>query len=138
MTMHFELERITVTWDAPSRSAMVVFHGYVEGEVLRAALDKVLELLTTNESSRLISDTREMKAMTQDDQRWIEEDWRPRARAAGLRLNAVLLPASAIAKLSVVAVVKKVPPVATQFAYFSELDEARAWLAAASSAAVVR
>ena len=128
MSMHFEFEGITVTWDAPSSAAMIVFHGYVEGEVLRAALDKVLEILIANRSSRLISDTRVMKALTQADQLWIDEDWRPRARAAGLRLNAVLLPASTIAKLSVTAVVKKVPAEATQFAYFSEIDQARAWL----------
>jgi hypothetical protein len=128
MSMHFEFERITVTWDAPSSAAMIVFNGYVEGEVLRAALDKVLEILVVNRSSRLISDTRNMKALTQADQGWIDEDWRPRARAAGLRLNAVLLPASTIAKLSVAAVVRKVPAEATQFAYFSEIDQARAWL----------
>jgi hypothetical protein len=127
MTSHFEFEGITVTWDEPSNAAMVVFHGYVEGKVLREALDKVLEVLVAKGSSRLISDGRGMKALRQEDQLWIDEDWRPRARTAGLRLNAVLLPASAVATLSVKAIVRRVPSELTRFAYFNEIDEARAW-----------
>ena len=47
-------------------------------------------------------------------------------QAAGLRRNAILVPKSAVAKLTMTTLVKKFDEV--QFGYFSEMDEARKWL----------
>lgn len=121
-----EIAGITVTWDASSQAVLVLIRGYVEGETLYLPCNRAIDLMIARRSSRLITDSREMKALTQKDQQWIDADWRPRARASGLRRNAILLPKSAVAKLSVAAIVKKFDEI--QFGYFSELDEARAWL----------
>lgn len=117
---------MTVSWDAPSHAVLIRIWGYIEGDSLRLPSNKAIELMILKRSSRLITDSREMKALTQQDQRWIDEDWRPRARAAGLRRNAILVPKSAVAKLTVAALVKKFDDV--QFGYFSEEDGARKWL----------
>ena len=82
--------------------------------------------MISKRSNKLISDTLQMKATTQEDQRWIDEDWRPRARAAGLRRNAVLLPKSVVAQLSLTAITKDID--FFEFGYFSNLDEAHRWL----------
>ncbi len=115
-----------MSWDAPSHAVLIRIYGYVEGETLRVPCNKGIDLMISKRSSRLITDSREMKALTQQDQQWVDEDWRPRARAAGLRRNAILVPKSAVAKLTVTAIVKKFDEV--QFGYFSEMDEARKWL----------
>lgn len=121
-----EIADVTVSWDEPSQAVLIQLYGYIEGETMRQPCNKALDLMISMRSSRLITDSREMKALTQEDQRWVDDDWRPRARAAGLRRNAILVPKSAVAKLTVTAIVKKFD--AVQFAYFSELDEARKWL----------
>jgi glutathione S-transferase len=115
-----------VGWDAASQAVLVRVSGYVEDEALRDFCNKAIELMVSKRSSKLITDSREMKPLTLEDQRWIDEDWRPRAWAAGLRRNAILVPTSAVAKLSVTALVRKFDEV--QFGYFSEMDEARKWL----------
>ncbi|HZF51667.1 MAG TPA: hypothetical protein VE093_23595 [Polyangiaceae bacterium] len=120
------IEPVTVHWDAPSHAVLIRFRGFAEGEILHRPCDAVIDLLISRRSSRLISDSREMKAMTQEDQRWIDEDWRPRARIAGLRLSAVVVPKSVVAQLSLTAIAKKLDDL--QYGYFSELDEARKWL----------
>ena len=120
------IEPMTVHWDAPSQAVLLVFRGYAEGELLRRPCNAVIDLLISKRSSRLLSDAREMKAMTQEDQRWIDEDWKPRARIAGLRLSAVVVPKSVVAQLSLTAIAKKLDDL--QYGYFSELDEARKWL----------
>lgn len=117
---------VTVSWDAPSHAVLIRIYGYVEGETLRSPCNKAIEIMISMRSSRLITDSREMKALRQEDQRWVDDDWRPRVRVAGLRRNAILLPKSVVAKLTVTAIVKKFD--AVQFGYFSELDEARRWL----------
>lgn len=115
-----------MSWDAPSHAGLMRIYGYVEGDALRVPCNKWLDLMIAKRSSRLITDSRDMKALAQQDQQWIDEEWRPRAQAAGLRRNAILVPKSAVAKLTVTTVVKKFDEV--QFGYFSELDEARRWL----------
>ncbi len=115
-----------MSWDAQSHAVLIRIYGYVEGDALRVPCTKGIDLMISKRSSRLITDSREMKALTQADQQWIDDDWRPRARAAGLRQNAVLVPKSAVAKLTMAAVLRKFDEV--QFGYFSEMDEARKWL----------
>lgn len=117
---------ITVSFDALSHAVLMRIYDYVEGEPLRMCCNKAIELMISKRSSRIITDSREMRALTQADQQCIDDDWRPRARAAGLRQNAVLVPKSAVAKLTMAAVLRKFDEV--QFGYFSELDEARKWL----------
>lgn len=121
-----EKKPVTVSWDAPSNAVLVRFWGYADGESLRESLNMVVDLLISKRSNKLISDTLQMKALTQEDQRWIDEDWRPRARAAGLRRNAVLMPKSVVAQLSLTAITKDIDYF--EFGYFSDLDEARRWL----------
>jgi hypothetical protein len=121
-----ETRSIVVTWDELSQAVIFRIAGHVEGEPLRQACDKTLELLESRQSSRLITDSREMKALTQKDQRWIDDDWGPRARAAGLRWNAILVPKSAVAQLTVTSLVNHFGDL--QFGYFFEEDEARRWL----------
>ena len=120
-----EIAGMTVSWDAPSHAVLIRICGYVEGEALRLPCNKAIELMISKRSSRIITDSREMRVLTQQDQQWIDDDWRPRARAAGLRRNAILVPKSAVAKLTMAAVLRKFDEV--QFGYFSELDEARKW-----------
>lgn len=128
MEDRLELERMTVAWDAPSHAVVVQFLGFVEGGTLRKALERVIELMASRLASRLISDLREMKVLSQKDQQWIDEDWLPRAKAAGLRTNAILLPTSALARLSAEAITQRVEN-DIHLGYFSDIDDARQWLA---------
>jgi hypothetical protein len=126
MAAHAKTAGVSVTWDAPSHAVILRVWGFVEGETLRASCNEALQLLSKMGSKRLITDSLEIKPLTQADQRWVDEDWRPRAQAAGLRRNAILVPKSAVAQLTMNAVVRRFDEV--QFGYFSELAEAREWL----------
>ncbi|HLM73357.1 MAG TPA: STAS/SEC14 domain-containing protein [Polyangiaceae bacterium] len=116
-----------MTWDADVKCVELRFRGYIEGDELRAAALSVLKLLETHRASKVLTDSRDLRALTQEDQRWIDVEWTQKAKSTGLAYNAVVLPKSAIAKMSVAAVMKKIPN-QIEFAYFASVEEARAWL----------
>jgi hypothetical protein len=121
---------LVVSWDAAIKSAVLRFRGYTEGDDFRQAARSVLQVLEEKGANKLLTDARDMRAMTQEDQQWVDTEWHPRARAAGLTYNAVVQPRSATAKLSVVAVVRKFPAGSIELAYFTSLEEATKWLRA--------
>jgi hypothetical protein len=123
----YECPGAVVTWDADVKCVELRFRGYIEGDELRAAALSVLKLLETHRASKVLTDSRDLRALTQEDQRWIDVEWTQKAKSTGLAYNAVVLPKSAIAKMSVAAVMKKIPN-QIEFAYFASVEEARAWL----------
>ena len=124
----FECPGAVVTWDEDFKCVELRFRGYIEGEALRKACLSMLELLDSKRGTRLLTDSRELKVLKQDDQRWIDVEWQQRARLTDLAYNAVVLPKSAIGQLSVAAVVKKIPSKLFEIVHFSSIDDAREWL----------
>ena len=61
-----ETAGITVSWDAPSHAGLMRIYGYVEGDALRVPCNKWLDLMIAKRSSRLITDSRDMKALLED------------------------------------------------------------------------
>jgi hypothetical protein len=124
----YQSKNLVVTWDDTIKCAVLQIERYVEGDEFRKAADVTLNLLERRQARKLLTNSSEMKVLPQDDQRWVDEDWRPRATAAGLRYNAVVAPKNAIAQLTVENMMKKVPAGAIELAYFSDVEEARSWL----------
>jgi hypothetical protein len=124
----YQSKNLVVTWDDSIRCAVLQLDRYVAGEEFRKAADSTLNLLERRHACKLLTNSSEMRVLPQDDQRWVDEDWRPRATAAGLRYNAVVIPKNAIAQLTVETMMKKVPAGAIELAYFSDIEEAKSWL----------
>jgi hypothetical protein len=124
----YECPGAVVAWDENMKCVELRFRGYIEGDDLRAAALSVLKLLEMHRASKVLTDTRDLKALTQEDQRWIDVEWTQKAKSTGLAYDAVVLPKSAVAKLSVAAVMKKIPVNQVEFAYFASVEEAKAWL----------
>jgi hypothetical protein len=126
--IYYESTGIVVSWDDALQSAAVEFRDFVDGDELRAAALSVVKLLEARRAHKLLTDSRAMKAVTQDDQQWLDTVWQKKVRAAGLTHNAVVVPKSTVGQMSLTAVVKKIPAGSIEFAYFSSLDEAKKWL----------
>lgn len=124
----YECPGAIVTWNDDIKCVEMRFRGYIEGDDFRNASLSVLELMEMKGASKVLTDSRDMKALTQEDQRWIDVEWQQRARTTGLAYNAMVLPKSVVAKLSAAAVLKKIPANQIQVAYFSSVEEAKAWL----------
>jgi hypothetical protein len=117
-----------VSWDDAIKSAVIEFRDFIDGQDFRDAALSVVKLMEERRAHKLLTDSRVMKAVTQEDQRWVDTEWQGKVRAAGLTHNAVVVPKSAVGKMSMAAVIKKIPAGSIEFAYFSSIEEAKSWL----------
>jgi len=126
-TIHYEAPHLTIAWDETCEAVLAVSKGYGEGEEMRRALDKGLELLKARNARKWLGDSRDQRVVAEADQRWVHDDWFPRMAEAGLRSAALLVPASAVAGLSINRILRGFGD-RLETRYFDDLEQAREWL----------
>jgi hypothetical protein len=105
----------------------VMWKGYVTSAQLRFILENIIALLGRYGLHKLLGDDTSLLTIHEEDQKWIIEDWMPRAMAAGLRVIASRTSASYLGKLSTDHI-KSVAPTGLLIRSFDSVDEARQWL----------
>jgi len=126
-TIYYETPHFTILWDETCEAVLAVSKGYREGEEMRRGLDKCLELLKVRNAHKWLSDSRDQRVVAEVDQRWVRDDWFPRAIEAGLRSAALLVPANMLASLSMNRVLREIGPI-VETRYFDDLEKGREWL----------
>lgn len=109
----------------------IVHHHYnkaLNSEFLRAGLDRGNELLQQHGATKWLSDNREVNAHSAEDTKWINENWLPRAIAAGWKYWALVVPYDSIAQMNMAEFVEAFYNMGVTVQVFTEVDEAMAWL----------
>jgi hypothetical protein len=127
--IHIERPYGTLGWSEEDRTVTMEWRGYVDGEDYRSMLLALIELLESKSASRLLVDSRKAKAVTLEDQAWVNTVWSPKAKKAGLKFTAMLVPESTVGKMSLDRMRSKFEPApGGDSVYFSDPAEAKAWL----------
>jgi hypothetical protein len=116
-----------VTWNPDLKAVCLESQGWADTGEAQAALDAVIRALRAHRGSRCLVDGRKMKVIKQADQEWITGNWLPRALAAGLRLTAIVQPASGLATMNIDDMAR-VSDTEMGFRYFSTVERAAQWL----------
>ena len=127
----FEGKNIRISWDAKVECVVSEMEGFAEGEEYRNALEKGLESLELNRSRKWLGDMTRGSLMSQDDAKWVQADWRPRAARAGLRWTALVMTNNALGKMQIDRMTRTVAEYegsSIETAYFDNQEEAKAWL----------
>jgi hypothetical protein len=124
--IYFESSVVIVEWREDLKSVSLSWKGFAQAEDFRTALNKGLELIKLKRSRKWLGNTQKMSAIPLDDQNWVNVEWFPKLIAAGVTSMAVVLPASAIAKMSVNAIISKVGGLEIQ--NFGAISDAENWL----------
>ncbi len=95
----------------------------------REVLSKGLEIIQGNKLQRWIGDVRQLGAILDEDQKWSNEVWFPKAIEAGIKRMAVVIADDIFNQLSVEEIMSKVEAVDLTSHYFSAIEEAREWVA---------
>jgi hypothetical protein len=106
---------------------MVVWKRYVTSAQLRFVHEHILRLLIKHKMRAVLGDDTVLPTIHADDQRWIVEDWMPRAQAAGLKACASKRPLSYFGKLAIHRV-HSVAPDGVELRSFERIEDARGWL----------
>lgn len=130
MELYHQSPRFYVSWDPTIHAVVGGGEGFVDGEELRRGMNKGVELLLAKGSNKWLAEMSSRKVHTDEDQKWIVDDWTPRAVAAGLRYTAFVLPKSVVSKMSLKRMNQVIAERTLEIGYFDDLEEARRWLSA--------
>jgi hypothetical protein len=119
---------ITIRWDESLKASWAEAKAYAEGEELRAGYNAMLELCRQKRNSRYLADARNLAPVSQTDQRWLNEEWFPQIMAAGVRFMAIVMPKSAVARLSARQILSTIDTITIVTNHFDDIEAARAWL----------
>jgi hypothetical protein len=118
----------TVRWDEEQRVVLVEWEGWANSGEFAALLEAEILALRTHHGSRVLADCRRQKVLNPADQERADQEWLPRALAAGLTHFAVVLPSSALAEVNLKDSLGKVAAQKLEVAYFATVEEASIWL----------
>lgn len=117
---------ISIESDVPCLK--VVWRRYATSLQLRYIHERLLELLQRHRLSKILGDNTALPTIHAHDQRWLTEQWLPRASAAGLRSAASKRPDSQFALVAIQSV-QSAQGIGIEFGSFADVDSARRWLA---------
>lgn len=109
----------------------VVWKRYATSTQLRFIHESMLALLAQNGLRAVLGDDRALPTIHAEDQRWIVDEWLPRARAAGLAAAANLKPVAHWGQAAVASVQSALSK-HVAIRSFESWDGAREWLRAAA------
>jgi hypothetical protein len=101
---------------------------FVHGEDFRKAVNQGLDLLIEQKGCKWLADLSKMEVIAQEDQRWLDEEWFPRAAQAGVKYIAMVRPEKVISQISVRRVTGKVGGLEIETIYFDSPEKAKDWL----------
>jgi hypothetical protein len=119
---------VTVGWSSSAQMVHVEWKSAVNSAELRIAIERGVVALSKNHGSRWLADCQSLGPISAEDQEWLDQDWFPRALAAGLRRMAVVLPWKDVARMNVEDIMGRVPETRMERAYFETVWRAQEWL----------
>lgn len=108
---------------------VMVWRGYHTSTSFRQKNEEVLAALSAHRTAKLLCDIRHFLLIDSIDQVWLNENWLPRALAAGLRQCAIITPLYYFNRVAVQSVVGRIDAQILQVQYFESVKRARRWLA---------
>jgi hypothetical protein len=131
--IYYEQPFIRITWNEDVQCVEVEWRSFAFGEIYRESMNKALELHQLKGCPRSLSDMRKASVIVEEDAQWINEDWLPRARAAGLSRIAVVLPASVVAQMQLDQLNRKggqkdAEKLGMAIEFFKDYATARSWV----------
>ena len=127
---YFDKRWMTVRFDETIQAVWLEWKGYAEGEEYRSGFNFGVDLLEQKKASRWLGDCRLLGPVSQADQQWTNQDWHPRAAAAGMRWVALVSPKAAVARMSLRYIITRVNNADLVFNNFDDMESARQWLRA--------
>jgi len=119
---------LTVAWVERFGATVNTWTGFLQGEEFRTRMDRCLELLRGASATAIVANVQDFRPLLQDDQDWSNDDWAPRAVAAGLQRMAVVLPRSVFSQIAVTRVVQRLDDSPIWLTQVAEVVDALRWL----------
>ncbi len=104
------------------------WRGYATSKEFRTGTQSMLDLLIEKKASKVIADVKNMKLISMEDQKWVEDEFLPRALKAGFRVMALITSNDYFNRVSVENITQKIDPSKLVLKYFDNIFSAEEWL----------
>jgi hypothetical protein len=112
----------------PDGYIVMNWKGYATSEQFRHGTQIMLDLLMENQAHKVLADIKDMLIIGQDDQKWLETQFLPKAIKLGFKAIAMVKPNSYFNKVAVETISYKVDKEKLAIVFFDTTDEARQWI----------
>jgi hypothetical protein len=119
-----------VFYDELSKYVVMQWQGYATSNEFREGTELMLNTLISNRSSTVLADITRMVLISQEDQRWLENNFLPRAMRFGFKKIALIRPNSYFNKVAVETITGKIDRDKLSYEIFDSIEDATAWLIA--------
>ncbi len=117
----------SLSYDETIGCVTVVWRKYATSAQLRFVHEAIIQMLSQYRAGKILGDDSELPIVHAEDQRWITEDWLPRAKEAGLKIAAAKISFSFFGKLSIGSIQARLAK-EIKIKTFPNLHQARTWL----------
>jgi hypothetical protein len=119
---------VSIRWVSDGGWVLVEWKEWADSAEYRAAHETVLMAIRENHASKNLIDATNAKVVSDSDQRWLIDNWIPRAVAAGRRSTAIVMPRSALGRTISENIDKQAAAKLNTVEYFDTAADAAAWL----------
>jgi hypothetical protein len=126
--IYLDTPYVLVRWDADGPWIYVKWKAWANSTEYRAAQEVIILALRENHASRNLIDSTDRRVVSDDDQKWLVENWMPRAAAAGRRWTAIVMPKSALGRTIAENIDNQGRSKRNMIEHFETIEAAAAWL----------
>lgn len=126
--VYLDAPYVLIRWDADGPWVLVKWKAWANSTEYRAAQEVVIDALRENHASRNLIDSKDSRVVSGEDQKWLVENWMPRAVAAGRRWTAIVLPTSPLGRTIAENIDTHPKSAFIKVEYFETVEDAAAWL----------
>jgi hypothetical protein len=119
---------VSIRWVSKGRWVHVLWKAWADSAEYRAAHETILLAIRENHASKNLIDATHARVVSEGDQKWLIDNWIPRAVAAGRRSTAVVMPKSALGRTISENIDKGTHSNLNRVEYFETAAAAAAWL----------
>src|SRR5690606_13661050 len=98
--METKSDAYTIYYEPAIDSVIMEWKGYATSRQFRDGTELMLEILVQNKTFKVLADIKDMAIIGQEDQKWLDTDFLPRATNQGFRVLAVVRPESYFNKVA--------------------------------------
>ncbi|MBN2656836.1 MAG: hypothetical protein JXR86_07230 [Spirochaetales bacterium] len=124
----YENAHVRIFYKEELNAIYIKWIGFTPSGEFREACDRALIEMEKRKLSKMIADNRESKAVAPEDQRWLSEQWFPRAINSGFRHSAVLVSRSSLNRFATDRIREDVNGKNFEARDFHDLESAGQWL----------
>jgi ferredoxin-NADP reductase len=117
-----------IYFDTQLDCVVMRWSGYATSKQFRDGTELMLKALQEHKADKVFADIREMTLIGQEDQKWLDENFIPRAMQAGFQAMAIIRPKAYFNRVAVESVSYKVNSEKLRICFFDNRSEAEKWL----------